>query len=83
MTAAALNVIPLLRLTVRMLFPLPGSSGHQWAQMPTSNPAAAMAGISGHDVETRLGRASVISRLNSRPAASASGATSTATAVNR
>ena len=49
MIAAAPSVRPLFTLTVRMLLPLPGSSGHQIEQMPVSSPAAAIAGISTQD----------------------------------
>src|SRR3984957_1432862 len=52
-TAAAPRVIELLRLTVRMLLPLPGNSGHQCEQTPVTRPAAAIAGISTQD---RVGR---------------------------
>ena len=54
MTAAAPSVSPLFRLTVRMLLPLPGSSGHQTEQMPISSPAAAIAGISSQELTVLL-----------------------------
>src|SRR2546427_1612590 len=60
MTAAAPRVSPLLMLTVRMLLPLPGNSGHQIEQMPVSSPAAATDGISTHDLNCTLGRAIAI-----------------------
>ena len=83
MTTAALSVRPLLRLTVRMLFPLPGSSGHHTEQIPTNRPAAAIAGISSHDLMVFAGRARAIIRLNARPTPSASGDNNSAKAVSR
>jgi hypothetical protein len=83
MTAAAPSVTPLLRLTVRMLLPLPGSSGHQIEQMPVNRPAAATEGISTHDLNCTLGRAIAITRLNSSPTAAASGAMANASKANR
>ena len=38
--------MPLARLTVRMLRPLPGNSGHQCEQIPITSPAPASAGTS-------------------------------------
>ena len=83
MTAAAPSVRPLLRLTVRMLLPLPGSSGHQIEQMPMSRPAAAIDGISTHDLSCTLGRAAAITRLNASPTATANGAMANARNANR
>src|SRR3954452_12885545 len=82
-TAAAPRVSPLLTLTVRMLLPLPGNSGHQIEQIPVSSPAAAAERISSHDLNCILGRAIVITRLNARPTAAASGATASARKPNR
>ena len=48
MPPTAPSVRPLFRLTVRMLLPLPGSSGYQSEQIPTSRPAAAIPGIRSH-----------------------------------
>ena len=47
--AAAPKVRPLFRLTVRMLLPLPGSSGNQTEQTPITSPAAAIDGISSQE----------------------------------
>src|SRR6185503_11456184 len=82
MTAAAPSVRPLFRLTVRTLLPLPGSSGHQSEQTPVSSPAAAIAGINSHERGAADVFAHFISRLNSRPTPSASGARITANAVS-
>src|SRR5689334_18894673 len=60
MIAAAPSVSPLLRLTVRMLLPLPGNSGHQIEQMPVNSPAAATVAISTHDLNCTLGLAIAI-----------------------
>src|ERR1700738_5694876 len=49
-TTAEPKVRPLAKLTVRMLLPLPGRLGHHTEQMPINNPAAAIAGISTHDL---------------------------------
>ena len=73
-TTAAPNVRPLFRLTVRMLLPLPGSSGHRMEQMPMSSPAAAIAGISTQDFMVVAGRARAMMWLNANPTPSASGA---------
>src|SRR2546423_2866156 len=83
MTAAAPRVSPLLMLTVRMLLPLPGNSGHQIEQMPVSSPAAATDGISTHDLNCTLGLAIAITRLNASPTAAASGAIASARKPNR
>src|SRR5262245_6738876 len=78
MTAAAPRVRPLFTLTVRMLLPLPGSSGHQIEQIPVTSPAAATDGISTHDLNCTFGRAIAITALNARPTAAASGAMASA-----
>ena len=65
--AADDNVMPLARLTVRMLRPLPGNSGHQCEQMPITSPAPASAGTSTQDRIRRAGRAAAMSRLNASP----------------
>src|SRR6476469_3861427 len=78
MMAAAPIVRPLLRLTVRMLLPLPGSSGHQMEQTPVNSPAAATEGISTHDLNCGVGLAIAITRLNTSPTAAASGAMASA-----
>ena len=82
-TTAAPRVRPLLRLTVRMLLPLPGNSGHRTEQMPTNSPAAAIAGISIHNFIVEAGRARAMSRLNARPTPTASGDSRTAKTVSR
>ena len=83
MTAAAPRVRPLFTLTVRMLLPLPGNSGHQIEQIPVKSPAAATAGISIHDLNWTFGRAAAITRLNARPTAAANGAMASARKPNR
>ena len=66
-TTAAPNVRPLLRLTVRMLLPLPGNSGYRMEQMPMSSPAAAIAGISTQVFDRVAGRARAMMWLNAKP----------------
>ncbi len=66
-TTAAPSVSPLLRLTVKMLLPLPGSSGHRMEQRPMSSPAAAIAGISTQDFMRVAGRARAMMWLNANP----------------
>ena len=74
----------LFTLTVRMLRPLPGSSGYQIEQMPVSSPAAAIPGISSHDAEGgTLGSAVAISRSNAIPIPTATGAMARASRTNR
>ena len=81
--AAAPSVMPLFRLTVRMLLPLPGSSGHLMEQIPMSKPAAAMAGISTQDLMVVAGLARAMTWLNANPTARARGASAIAKAVRR
>src|SRR6202048_145226 len=83
MTAAAPSIKSLLRLTVRMLLPLPGSSGHQIEQTPVISPAAAIVGIRIHDRNCTFGRARAMTRSNARPTATASGAMANAKNTNR
>ena len=78
MITAPPSVMPALMLTVRMLRPFPGSSGHQIEQMPVANPATATAGISIHDAICGFGLASVMTPSNARPTATASGAMTSA-----
>ena len=81
-TTAVPNVIALLTLTVRMLLPLPGSSGHQCEHTPITNPAPAIEGINTHERFSCAGRAHAIRRLKPSPTATASGDTATANTVN-
>ena len=82
-TAAADNVRPLARLTVRTLFPLPGNSGHQYEQMPISNPAPASAGTNIQLRISRAGRAAAMIRLKANPTTRATGASIRPCAVSR
>src|ERR1700761_2283769 len=81
--AAEDNVMVLARLTVRMLRPFPGNSGHQCEQIPMTSPAAASAGTTTHVRIGLVGRATAISRLNANPTARATGASISPCAVSR
>ena len=75
--------MPLAKLTVRMLRPLPGSSGHQCEQMPITSPAPASAGTSTQVRIGLAGRAAAINRLNASPTTRVSGASNSPCAVSR
>ena len=81
MTAAAPSVSPLFRLTVRMLFPLPGSSGYRMEQSPISSPAAAIVGIRIQVFIVMAGRARAMMWLKASPTPSASGDSTIAKAL--
>ena len=66
-TTAEPSVRPLAKLTVRMLLPFPGSSGHHTEQMPINKPAAAIAGISTQDLMVVAGRASAMMSVEQHP----------------
>lgn len=83
MTTAPPSVRLALTLTVRMLLPLPGNSGHQIEQIPVARPAMAIAGISGHDRRCGTGRAHAVTLSNANPTATATGATAHPKKTNR